>query len=137
MPVESVGGSGGVPALGESWDKLFDGVPRSFAPAPDLVLYNEGTNDGTRNITAPFTEVVRGVLRAAPAARQLLLLPFNGGHAADLRAVVAAVGNPNVTFGDTTGFYSGEDGLHPFGYSHMADIAPRVASLCFPLLSNS
>ena len=48
----SRGGSGGVPALGESWNQLWDGVPRSFSPRPDLILFNEGTNDGSNNITA-------------------------------------------------------------------------------------
>ena len=128
------GGSGNVPALGESWAQLWEGEPRIFEPIPDLVVYNEGTNDGTKNITAPFAEVVRQVQSVAPAARQLLLVPFNGGHAADIQAVVRGAGT-TVHFGDTNGFYSGDDGLHPFGYSHVAEIAPRVASLCLPLLA--
>ena len=52
-----------------------------------------------------------------------------------LPQVVAEIGSPNVVFGDTTGFYDGADGLHPFGYSHMAFIAPKVAALAFPLLA--
>jgi len=42
--------------------------------------------------------------------------------------------SPNVIFGDTTGFYSGADGLHPFGYNHIAEIAPKMAALVAPLL---
>ena len=35
----SRGGSGGVPALGVSWNQLWDGVPRAFSPQPDLVVF--------------------------------------------------------------------------------------------------
>jgi len=37
----SRGGSGGVPALGVTYDQLWDGVPRSFVPCPDMILFNE------------------------------------------------------------------------------------------------
>ena len=39
-------GSGGVPPLDVSWNQLWDGVPRIFTPRPDLIVLNEGTNDG-------------------------------------------------------------------------------------------
>ena len=109
------------------------GAPRVFTPAPDLVVYNEGTNDGSTNITDLLLAVVRGVQVVAPRARQLLLQPFNGGHALDLPLVAAAAG-PLVTYASTVGFYNGADGLHPFGYAHMADISPSVSELCLPLL---
>jgi lysophospholipase L1-like esterase len=130
------GGSGGVPALGGaggSWNLSWKGAARSFAPQPDLVVYNEGTNDGSRNITDLMLAVVQDVQSVAPAARQLLLQPFNGGHGADLPLVAKAAGD-RVSYASTAGFYSGADGLHPFGYSHMGDIAPKVAELCLPLL---
>jgi hypothetical protein len=143
------GGSGGVPALPASYNQLWAGQPRDFATtipsahpqAPDLVIYNEGTNDGG-DITALFTDVVASVFAAtAPAAtKQLLLLPFDGAHATEIQNVVQhfAGGGGNTTgrifYGDTTGFYDGADGLHPFGYSHVGNIAPRVAALAAPLL---
>jgi hypothetical protein len=72
-----------------------------------------------------------------PTARQLLLLPFNAEqHRADILRVVSAAGSPNVTFGDTKGFYNGEDGEHPFGYSHIGQIAPQMATLVLPLLGS-
>lgn len=127
-------GSGGVPALTTSWNQLWDGTPRDFKSfPPDLVVYNEGTNDGA-NITSQFVEVVEGIQKEAASAKQLLLQPFNGAHRADIQAVVASVDSPSVTFGDTTEFYNGADGLHPFGYNHVGFIAPRVAALCAPLL---
>eukprot|EP00937_MAST-01D_sp_MAST-1D-sp2_P000782 g782.t1 len=140
------GGSGAVPALGQSWQQQWAGEPRALTPAPDLVVYNEGTNDGARNITQPFLDVVRAVRAAAPTASQLLLLPFNGGQAVNIKAVVKAAAADastagsgqgraaQVLFGDTSGFYDGADGLHPFGYAHVSAIAPRVAELCLQLL---
>lgn len=35
------GGSGGVPQLGVSWNQLWEGVPRTFAPQPDVIIFNE------------------------------------------------------------------------------------------------
>ena len=119
----------------ESWNQQWAGEPRSFAELqPDLVVYNEGTNDGAQNITADFVTVVKALQAVAPRAKQLLLVPFDGQQKANIEATVALVGSSSVVVGDTEGFYSGEDGLHPFGYNHIAMIAPMVAKLCLPLL---
>lgn len=126
-------GSGGVPALPETWDKLWDGEPRVFMPAPDVVIYNEGTNDG-KSTYDTLLAVVKGVAARAPNTVQLLMLPFNGCHEEDILKVVAEMASPRVVFGNTTGFYDGADGLHPFGYSHVGMIAPRMAGLVAPLL---
>ena len=140
------GGSGGVPALTTSWNMLWDGQSRAFnnPQPPDLVVYNEGTNDRA-NITSTLLQVVRGVASVAPNANQLLLVPFNGAHRDDIAAVVRSAmasgsadgirSKGRVVLGDTSGFYDGADGLHPFGYNHVAEIAPRVAQLCAPLLT--
>jgi lysophospholipase L1-like esterase len=46
-------GSGGVAPLGQAWNQLWDGVPRNFStPKPDLIVLNEGTNDGC-DVTTP------------------------------------------------------------------------------------
>ena len=80
-------GTGGVPPLGGSWNQLWAGAPRDFAThAPDLIIYNEGTNDGTSNITGLMLDVVRRVQAAAPHTKQLLLAPFDGQQAANLQA---------------------------------------------------
>ena len=131
-------GSGSVPALGSSYQYLWAGQPRSFSdPEPDLIIYNEGTNDGS-SIAAGMTAVVKALLKAAPNARQLLLLPFNGTHASELKAVVAAVGGGKVSYGDTKGFFNtadSSDALHPYGYANLAFIAPKLATLVTPLLT--
>ena len=80
-----------------------------------------------------FTAVVKAVKAAAPKAKQLLLLPFTLGHK-EIATVVSALADPSVVFGNTTGFYDGANGLHPFGYNHIANIAPKVAELALPLL---
>ena len=96
------GGSGAVPAFGDNvrlaggtskW--LWEGEPRKFEPPPDLIIYNQGANDGeagTKSVYSPlFIEVVKGLMAAVPTARQLLLLPFNAEqHRADILRVVSA-----------------------------------------------
>jgi len=68
-------GSGAVPELITSYNQLWAGQPRVFDPPPDLVIYNEGTNDGG-DISADFEAVVAAVQAAAgPKCKQLLLLP--------------------------------------------------------------
>jgi hypothetical protein len=57
------GGSGHVPALTESWNMQWEGVSRKFDPAPDLIIYNEGTNDRP-NITDTLLAVVQDLLSA-------------------------------------------------------------------------
>jgi len=134
----TTGGSGSVPALGKSYPYLWAEQPRSFNnPEPDLIIYNEGTNDRS-SITAGMLAVVRALLKVAPNAKQLLLVPFNGSHAAELKTVVTTMGSSKVSYGDTKGFFhpaDASDALHPYGYAHIAFIAPRVASLVTPLLS--
>jgi lysophospholipase L1-like esterase len=131
-------GSGGVPTLGKSHQYLWAGQLRSFSnPEPDLIIYNEGTNDGS-SITSGMLAVVKALMEVAPNAKQLLLVPFNNSHAAELKAVVAAMGSSKVSYGDTKGFFNStdsSDALHPYGYAHIAFIAPRLASLVAPLLS--
>jgi len=74
-------------------------------------------------------------MAVAPKTKQLLLQPFNGiVQRKNILAVVAAAASDNVIFGDTSGFYDGSDGLHPFGYNHVSQIGPQVAALAYPLL---
>ena len=132
----TTGGSGGVPALPQSYGFLWAGQARSFAPAPDVVVYNEGTND-RGPITAAFGTVIASLLAVAPHCKQLLLRPFNGSHASEIQAAALQASGKGVTYGDTTGFWDGadsSDGLHPYDYAHVGLIAPKVAALVSPLL---
>ena len=134
----SRGGSGGVPALGESWNQLWEGVPRSFSPRPDLIVLNEGTNDGTTDIVAAMAAVLSNLTAACPGTPIAVLRPFNGAQAANLQAAIAASANPAAsTYIDTAGFYDETFGgaLHPTGPNDVARVAPQVAARLRPLLA--
>jgi hypothetical protein len=129
-------GSGGVPPLSTSYQFLWAGQQRSFFnPAPDLIIYNEGTND-QQDITATLTTIVKAHEILAPKAKQLLLRPFSGAHASEIKAVADKMGN--VTYGNTTGFLDPssdlDEGLYPWGSVHVGILAPRLAKLIMPLL---
>ena len=144
----TAGGSGGVPALPASYRQLWSGQARAFSPVPDLVIYNEGTNEPSAAraaMLAAFTKVVQGIgdtgttntSAGLNGTRHLILRPFNGAQSANLSAVAASFHSANVVYGDTTGFWSSEDasdGLHPYAYAHLGQIAPQVAALALPLL---
>ena len=137
-------GLAGVPPLTSSYALLYAGVPRSFsAPYPDLVVYNEGTND-SGSISAGLSTVITAILQAAPQSRQLLLNPFNGTHAQDLQAVVKSFNNSQVTYQSTVGWFNpaySVDGVHPYNFSHLELIAPKlypvVAAIFAAALSNA
>eukprot|EP00947_MAST-08B_sp_MAST-8B-sp1_P002103 g2103.t1 len=145
----SHGGSGGVPALGVTWNQLWDGVPRSFTdPKPDLVILNEGTNDGCdvtsagcvgTDITALLAAVLTNLTKACPGVPVAVLEPFNAGQVKHLQAAVKAVGSADVSYVATDGFYNLTLGgsLHPTGMNDMAEIAPRIANKLRPLLARS
>ena len=134
------GGSGGVPALPDSFNQQWAGVPRSFSPQPDLIVFNEGTNDGASNTVDAMTTVLNALLVLAPGTPIGVLRPFNGAQAANLQAAIAASRTPALsTYIDTEGFFNvsfGADALnlHPSGPNDIGRIAPRVAAALAPLL---
>ena len=137
----SVTGSGNVPVLGTSYGLLYGGVSRSFSPAPDMVMFNEGTNDGSTNIVAAMTAVLNGIIAACPSTVVAVLRPFNGNQVANLQAAIAACSAPaSCHYVDTTGFFNtayGADSLslHPSGPNDLGLIAPQLATVLRPLLS--
>jgi lysophospholipase L1-like esterase len=144
----TVSGSGSVPALATSYNALWSGQPRSFSPVPDLVIYNEGTNDSGASLSAmqtAFATVVNGIGYAGTAntyaglngTRHLIMEPFNASQSANLPTVAAGFGSANVVYGSTAGLWSSSDSsdsLHPYAYSHLGQLAPGVAALAMPLL---
>ena len=134
--------------MGEAWNQMWGGVPRSFTtPPPDLIVMNEGTNDGCDttkpgcvgvNITAPLTAVLARLMGACPGIPIAVLLPFNGGQAAHILSAIRAVGSPDtVHFVNTTGFYDLKYGgsLHPTGPNDVAQLAPKIARKLRPILA--
>jgi hypothetical protein len=128
-------GGGNVPGLNDSFALLWEGAPRSFAPRPDLIVLNEGTNDGNSNISAALAGVLAGLAAAAPGAPIAVMRPFDGSEDAALRAAAAACAA--CRYVNTTGFYNKAFGgaLHPTGPNDVARIAPQVADALRPLLA--
>lgn len=128
----NAGGSGGVPKLASSWASLWSGQARSFATPPRRAIIMMGTNDSA-SVTTEATAVLNGMLSAMSGTRIYVLRPFNGtARAAELQAAIAACSNPSrVTYIDTAGFWASadsSDALHPYGYTNIAQIAPRIAA---------
>ena len=133
-------GSGNVPALGASWNLLYAGAPRSFAPAPDLVILNIGTNDGSADTSGAMTALLNALIAACPATPIAVLRPFNGSQAANLQAAIAACTAPARCHDIPTagmfapGYGADSIALHPSGPNNIARIAPRLAAALRPLL---
>lgn len=124
-------GSGAVPALGSSYNLLWSGKARSFSPAPDYVVVNDGTNDGT-SVQANATSFLNGIIAATPKTTAIIILrPFSGTHAAELQAAIAACTDPSrITYKDTTGYFTtanSVDAVHPYGIENITHIAPLIA----------
>lgn len=140
-------GSGAVPPLNVSWDKLWEGEPRVFDPKPDLILFNEGTNDGcdvttpgcvVDDITTLLAKVMNLIGSTIPDCPLAVLELFNGGQKEHLQAAVAAT-TANAHYISTDGFYNISLGgsLHPTGMNDISQIAPRIANAVRPILYRS
>jgi hypothetical protein len=132
------GGSGSVPPLTSTYNQIFDGVARDFKTyPPDLVIYNEGTNDFLYNVAAPsfvsaYTSVIQGILAAAPNSKHLVLIPFDQAYAAIIPGMAQAFGSAQMSYGVTAGWFDpaeSSDGIHPYNYEHIAYIAPKLIPL--------
>lgn len=129
----NIGGAGGVPALNNSYANLWAGQARDFSAAPDYCVWLEGTNDGTNNTQTNGIAALNGMLTAMPGTKFYLALPLNGtSQATNLQAIAAGCSDPTrVRYIDTAGFWSStdaSDALHPYGYTNLADIAPKLAA---------
>ncbi len=109
-------GSGGVPGALDSFNWFHAACPRD-SWQPDVVVVNQGTNDGGMpgSEYQPLYSRYLGLIRAAyPKAKIVALRPFNGAQEASIRAAVderMAANDLKVYFIDTSGWYSGP--LHP------------------------
>jgi lysophospholipase L1-like esterase len=114
-------GNGGVPRANDAFNWIYQGVPRDDWQ-PDLVVINQGTNDGSASATAfrsAYATFIGTILAAYPSAKLAAMRPFNGAHAAEIKAEVdarRAAGTMRVNYVDTSGWLaSGDftDGIHP------------------------
>ena len=139
----AVGGSGGVPALTESWNLLFPGQPRSFATCPDAMIENEGTNDNSQtaaSVQAAETTFLQAFSAMCPASKEIVMRPFGGYKWDALQASVASMGSRNISLMDTTGFLDaamGVDslGLHPTANNAVNFLAPQVTAAIERIMS--
>ncbi len=139
----TVSGSGGVPALPATYDRLLPDVARRRDAGIALVVLNEGTNDvhaAPAEVASALARTLDGLLALYPAARIAVLRPFGGMQADALVAGIARCAEPaRVAYVDTTGMLDpafGVDGttLHPSGPNSLARIAPQVATRLAALL---
>lgn len=114
-------GNGGVPKANDSFNWIYQGVPRDSWQA-DMVVVNEGTNDSSQNATTfrdGYVTYLTTIRAAYPSAKIVGLRPFNGSQAAQVQAAVQArktAGDAKVYYVDTSGWLgSGDytDSLHP------------------------
>jgi lysophospholipase L1-like esterase len=116
-----IAGNGGVPVANDSFNFFYRDVPRD-SWQPDMVVINEGTNDGGAAAAAfrtAYTAYISTIRTAYPRAKIAAMRPFNGSQAAPIQAEVAArtaAGDTRVFYVDTTGWLvtaDFTDGLHP------------------------
>lgn len=116
------GGDGGVPAANDSFNWIYENVPRDDWQA-DMVVINQGTNDSSKPVAlfqAAYTTFVHTIRTAYPRAKIVAMRPFSGAQEAQIKAVVSAnnaAGDTRVFYVDTTGWLTPgsdfTDGLHP------------------------
>jgi len=138
---------GNVPAAPLSYDLIYQGRPRSFSPAPTLVISNEGFNDRSSpgdSVTAAATAFFKGLLAATPPSTRVVQLePLPAitppGTSAAIRTAVTGIASPRLSWVSTAGIFNtayGADSLlvHPSGANDQSLIAPQLAALLAPYL---
>jgi lysophospholipase L1-like esterase len=114
-------GNGGVPKANDSFNWIYEDVPRDSWQA-DMVVINEGTNDsGAAESTfrEGYGQYLTTIRSGYPNAKLLAMRPFGGSQAAPIKAEVDArntAGDTRVYYVDTTGWLDAADftdGVHP------------------------
>lgn len=123
--------NGNVPAMVDSWNLLWSGQARSFAVAPDYCIWLQGHNDGAANTVTAGTTMLNAMLAAMPGTQFVLFKPFSGNQAANLQSIRSGCNEPGrARYIDTAGYFNtadSSDALHPYGYTCLASIAPKMA----------
>ena len=105
----TIGGNGGVPVAQDAFNFIYANMPRDSWQA-DMVVINQGTNDGGANsqtfrpLYVTFLERIRA---AYPNAQIAAMRPFAGAHADDIKNAVmtrVTAGDVKVFYIDTTGW---------------------------------
>jgi lysophospholipase L1-like esterase len=107
------GGSGGAVGALHSFNFFYADCPRDTWQ-PDVVVINQGTNDGgmpAKDYQPLYARYLAMIRAAYPKAKIAAMRPFNGAQAAAIKAAVDAAADPNIVYIDTTDWYTGP--LHP------------------------
>lgn len=139
----SKAGNGGVPKFRDSAPYLFSGVPRSLATPrePDAILANIGSNDTAQTDAAVAADTAALMNYWLDGTTRAPVFVFNWlqRKAAAIQAGIAASKAPHrITYVDTADWWKpaeSSDALHPYGYSNVIDLAPRLAAVVRPALS--
>ncbi|WP_132190947.1 MULTISPECIES: pectinesterase family protein [Kribbella] len=116
-------GHGNVGTAAESFGFHLAGFPAEPFD-PGAVVVNFGTNDApypSEEFAPKYLAYLRQVRAANPQALILALRPFNGTHAADIKASVAQAKDRKTVYVDTAGWLSPGDyngGSHPSVQGH-------------------
>ena len=114
-------GNGGVPKANDSFNWIYEDVPRD-SWQPDMVVINQGTNDSGGSASTfrrGYAQYLTTLRAAYPNAKLVAMRPFNGSQADSIKAEVdvrIAAGDTRVYYVDTSGWLGPDDytdGLHP------------------------
>jgi hypothetical protein len=136
------GGQGNWPSLINAWNFHWSGQARTYTPTPDLIVINQGQNDGATGsgFQSQYASTLNAILAGIPNCPVVILIPFSQSHASDIPATVTAVGNSRVHYITTSGFFDSSlsvDGVHPLGVAALDSLAPQVAEKLRPFLNTS
>ncbi|TDO56130.1 pectinesterase [Kribbella sp. VKM Ac-2571] len=127
-------GHGNVGTASESFGWNLAGFPA--APFdPGAVVVNFGTNDAastSAEFTPAYLAYLRKIRAVDPQALIVALRPFNGTHADDIRAAVAATNDRRIVYVDTTGWLGPDDfngSTHPNVQGHQVAATKLTAVL--------
>jgi hypothetical protein len=129
----TVAGSGSVPKLPSSYNFLWSGQSRVFNPVPKYCVWLEGYNDGSTNTVTDGLAALNGMLSVMAGTKFVLFRPLSGTtQATNLQTIASTCNEPTrVAYVSTSGYWTtaeSSDSVHPYGWSGVANIAPKMAT---------
>lgn len=118
-------GDGDVPPAPESFGWNFKGSRADPAFIPQVVVVNQGTNDGaypSNQFEPAYRAYIAEIRKAYPKAAIFCMRPFGGYHAEDIRRAAASLKDSKIFYVDTTGWLTASDytdGVHPTVAGHL------------------
>ena len=133
----SVGGSGQVPKYLSSITNYSKDKRVFNETIPDVIVINGGTNDAGNNIpnatfVADYQALINNQRNKYPAAKIILLVPFNGACRLSILALGSSNGLPVIDMSIFSGITT-SDGTHPNLSGH-SKLAEQLALLLKPLI---